>query len=348
MSLLVIAAVLSACGDGSNSESADSPAGNSPSAQSDTPANNVDRTIGSNSQSGNTTPGSDDANQSASSNNLPNVAGSGQINSVDEIIGDMSLANDARLLGIPDFQWAVNPVASQVAMGADTRGCFAPQWWQNIQSIPAQFKDCDYWTGYVQWFVIFEGEGNAANNVRVETRRAETWYLSKSTGQWQLLGESEGSLWYRATKVNVTWVPGGVDMVRTEQGSTSLQLEKASPFTYHGQWDLDKIEIGHVASDIQAIYSTVQARLVVDNPNFADDRANAVWLLQNGGDYYPTVDTDPFVSIPPGMGLSRSKKITSEWQSFNFANLSTARQDYLGPIPPLTPDQLRSNPPPLK
>lgn len=269
-------------------------------------------------------------------------------NSVGTIIDDMGLPNDGQLDGIPDFFWSTNKLPAQIAMGADPRGCYAPQWWQNSGSVRAAYKDCEYWTAYIQWFVVFEGVGNAAKNVRVETRRPQTWYLSKATGQWKLLGQAAGTSWFLATKSNLVYAPGGVDIANRPDGATSLRVDRASPYAYHGVWPQGVIDIAGVASDIRALFTTVEARLAVNNPGQPDDRDRALWMLQSGADYYPAVGVPVQDAIPPGAGLSRSKRITSQWQSFNFATISNARIDYRGPNKPLSPAELRGNPPPLK
>ncbi len=70
-------------------------------------------------------------------------------------------------------------------------------------------------------------------------------------------------------------------------------------------------------------------------------------MLQSGADFYPATGVSVHDAYPPGAGLSRSKRITTQWQSFNFATLNNARIDYRGPVSPLSPAQFRQNPPPL-
>ena len=276
---------------------------------------------------------------------IPGVAET--LNSVATIIGDMGLPNDGVLDGIPDFFWATNKLPAQIAMGADSRGCHAPQWWQNLASVRAAYKDCEYWTAFVQWFVIFEGQGNAANNVRVESRNPRTWYLSKSTGQWKLLGQDATTSWFLATKSDLVYTPGGVDAAVSPDGATSLLVTRGAPHSYHGVWPQGVIDIAGVAHDIGALYTTVEARLVVNDAAQPDDRDRALWLWQSGADFYPGVGVPVYDAVPPGAGLSRSKKITAQWQSFNFATISNARVDYQGPVQPLSLEEFRGNPPPL-
>src|SRR5690606_29410944 len=130
----------------------------------------------------------------------------GLVNSVDTIIGDMSLENDAKLDGIPDFAWATGPYPAAVMMGADPRGCKMHSWWLDRSTVNAAYKDCDLWTALVQWFIVYEGVGNAGHNVRVETRRPRSYYLSRSTGTWHLIGKHAGTSWFLAKKSDITHV----------------------------------------------------------------------------------------------------------------------------------------------
>ncbi len=358
---MAIAAALTACGDDWSGDSADSAANESTGQTTNdvvTTAGSTTRTVGTGGSSADaenqdfvvseTDSGNQDTAATGNNESVTTAQAAKTVNSVQTIIDDMGLSNDAPLLGIPDFAWATHQNPGQLSMGADPRGCIAHSWWQNASAVRPEYKDCDYWTGYVQWFVVFEGVGNNANNVRVESRNPQSWYLSKSTGQWKLMGEAAGTGWFYATKSNVMWVPGQLDIYQGSGGSTVMKVERNHPYTYHGVWPQDKIDISAYAHDIAAVYTTVQARLVVDNPNQPDDRDQAVWLFQSGADYYPDPAAHASDTLPPGVGLSRSKRISNEWQSFNFATLDNARRDYSGPVNPLSSAQLFQNPPPMQ
>lgn len=260
----------------------------------------------------------------------------------------MSLENDARLDGIPDFMWATGPQPAAVLMGADPRGCKMQSWWLNMSAVRAEYKDCDLWTSYIQWFIIYEGVGNAGYNVRVETRRPKSYYLSKSTGRWHLLGEHPGTVWFLARKSDLIGTDGPVDVRTSADGAVAIKVPVGSPYAHHGIWPLGKIDISAIVADMAALFTTVQARLVVDNPNVPDDRSKAILLIHSGADYYPTATSTAADSFPPGAGTSRAKRITSEWQAFNFATISAARQDYTGASASIATDAFRTNPPPLE
>jgi len=121
-----------------------------------------------------------------------------------------------------------------------------------------------------------------------------------------------------------------------------------SPYVYHGVWPLGNVDISDFVGDMAALYTTVQARLVVDDPGGTDDRSKAILLMHSGADYYPHSAATAGDSFPPSAGVSRSKMITSEWQSFNFATISAAQQNYTGTSASIPTDVFRTNPPPLE
>jgi hypothetical protein len=261
----------------------------------------------------------------------------------------MSLENDSRLDGIPNFLWATGPQPAAVLMGADPRGSKMQSWWLTLPNVLPEYKDADLWTAYVQWFLIFEGVGNGANNVRVEVRNPRTYYLSRSTGRWNVIGGfATGSTWFQAWKLDLTWANDNVDLRRLPDGSVAVRVPRGSPNVMHGIWPQGKIDLSSIVPDMEALFTTVQARLVVDNPALPDDRQSANLLMHAGADYYPTMTATSADSFPPAAGVSRAKRITNEWQAFNFATLDVARQDYQGATASISASRFRINPPPLE
>ena len=90
---------------------------------------------------------------------------------------------------------------------------------------------------------------------------------------------------------------------------------------------------------------TLEARLIVDNPALADDRANAEYGLQVGADYYPIDSALPAGTYIPAVAISQTPEITTEWQSFSMATLTDV--GIQEPGGGLTSTQFSANPPPL-
>jgi hypothetical protein len=262
------------------------------------------------------------------------------INTVDTIVDDMKLMNDTALAGIPsNYGWAQGP--GYLMMGNTPRGTNTPSWWQVDNQ---RYKSGAWWNAILPWIVIFDGVGNQASNTRVQVRDMKIYMKSKNSGAWKLLDHSVGVSGENYPKSlqgdNVT-TPAS----RTESdGSTSI-LPPGGNLVFHGWGSFSDID----GSDVAAIFMTLQARLVKDDANRQDDRGAARYLIHVGGDYYPDRSTRVSDLGPayyfPGIGTSRSKLVSNDWQAFNFATIDVARQD---PGGALTEADFRANPPPLQ
>jgi hypothetical protein len=266
------------------------------------------------------------------------VAPSDKVNSLDTIVDDMRLVNDAPLAGVPAGPgWAVGP--GYVIMGNNPRGSGTPSWWQPADTT---YKSDAYWNVILPWIVLFDGVGNAATNTRVEMRDLQVYAKSRASGAWSRIQDPSnvvGELYPKHLQGDVTSTPdqqvnGNVTSVRPPGGD----------LLFHGWGTMRDID----APDVKAIFVTMQARLAV-GANGSDDRAAAKYLIHVGADYYPTAGTRVSAFTPssylPGVGVSRAKLVTNEWRAFNFSTLDVAKQDPGGSI---SEAELRAAPPPLE
>ncbi len=266
-----------------------------------------------------------------------------RFNSVDTIIDDMRLMNDLPLAGVPEsVGWAKGP--GQVAMGNDPRGTRAPRYWD--VSNP-RFKSDAWWTVALPWFVVFDGEGNAARNTRVQIRNMAMWWQSRSDKAWRPLGFSRGVSGSNCPKTKFDMCKAAGNVRNESDGSTSL-LPEGGNFAFHGWWTLGHVDIR--PHDIQAIWVSLQARLVPDDASRPNDIDRARYLIQVGADYYPDRKTRVEHFAPaffnPGIGLSRSKLVVREWKSFNMATIAVGRQEPGGAA--VTETAFRAAPPPIR
>jgi hypothetical protein len=253
----------------------------------------------------------------------------------------MKLMNDVELAGVSSNNgWAHGP--GHVMLGNEPRGTNTPSWWNVYNSY---YKSDAYWNALIPWIVIFDGVGNAASNTRVQVRNMKIYMKSKSSGSWVLLQTSvgvKGELYPKSLQGSDVSTPNS----RTEpDGSTSI-LPPGGNLAFHGWGGFSEID----GSDIEAIFMTLQARLVKDDEAGADDRASAKYLIHVGGDYYPDTSTRVTDLAPayyfPGIGVSRAKLVTNDWQAFNFSTIDVGVEDPGGK--PLTEAELRAAPPPLE
>jgi hypothetical protein len=229
-------------------------------------------------------------------------------NSVQTIIDDMRLPHQGKLHGVPDsYDWSAGP---RLSMGND----------------PGDFR------ALTAWGQLYEAaSGNPAWNSRVQLRNIQTYVLSKRTNTWtrvQLSGKVAGSA-YREDFVGDVNKPADIRVEAT--GGVSVTAGGGYNFHFwpvYGRATIDP-------NDIKGVFTTVRARLILNDPNGPDDRSKARYLLGMGADYWlnETAQWDNF-KTNGDVGIGRHKFVKPYWQSFNMTSLSA--------------DELRRNPPPLR
>ncbi|MBF2067567.1 MAG: hypothetical protein IGS39_24585 [Calothrix sp. C42_A2020_038] len=230
-----------------------------------------------------------------------------RINSVATIISDMKPPHDAAPRGVPKhYSWVKGP---ELGMGND----------------PKNFR------AMIAWGQLYEAEqGNPASNTRVQIRNIRTYILSKRTRRWRLLKSSVGvdGAAYREDFAGDANKPP--DIRQERDGSVSVKA--GGGYNYHF-WTKNGRSLIN-PNDIGGIFTTCQARLVVDNPRKPDDRAKAKYILNMGGDYWLDLAApwDHF-KTNGGIGMGRFKYVRNRWQAFNMTTLPEA--------------QIRRNPPPI-
>ncbi len=227
-------------------------------------------------------------------------------NSIQTLIDDMTLPHQGRPAGVPDYyDWATSP-----RMGYGNE--------------PPSF------TAMTAWGQLYEdAQGNPAQNTRVQLGMVRSYLLSQATGEWTLVQEApaEGAAYTNDYQGNVNRPAD----IRDDEADT-ISVKAGQGYNFHfwprsGRATLDP-------SDVAGVFTTVQARLVVDDPTLPDDRSAARYLLGMGGDYWLDADAewDEF-QTNGDIAIGRFKYVTSEWQAFNMTTLDA--------------QQLRRNPPPL-
>lgn len=228
------------------------------------------------------------------------------INSIATIIYDITPPHEEIPHGVStELSWASKP---RVGMGNN----------------PENFK------AMTAWGQLYEDSlGNPATNSRVQIKNIQAYMLSKRDNKWHLLQGSlkvEGAASREDFAENVN---NPADIRYELDGSVSIKTGGGYNFHF---WPPGRASIE--PNDVDGIFTTVLARLIVDNPQQPDDRASARYLLSMGGDYWLslTADWDNWTTNGD-IGIGKFKYVTTKWQAFNMITLS--------------PTQVRLNPPPL-
>jgi hypothetical protein len=228
----------------------------------------------------------------------------GRANSLEAIAGDMQLANDAAPHGAPRAS------ASEIMTGNTP-----PEGWHAMTATGQLYRDAS---------------DSVDRNTRIEFRDMEAYVLSKTTNTWSLLQGSvsvRGRTWNEANEGHSS----APKFRNSADGSVSVKLAHGRILNFFPKTSRGSLD----SSDVAGIFTTVQARLIVDKANRPDDRAVAKYLIRVGGEYWKGLTTHPAGdgSNSVTIGTGRYKYVTTEWQNFNFTTL--------------TPDQLAANPPPM-
>ena len=230
-----------------------------------------------------------------------------KINSITTIIYDMTPPHEGMPHGVPtSYNWASKPRVG---------------WGNNPQGFKAM----------TAWGQLYEAAtGNPATNSRVQIRNIKAYMLSQQDGKWYLLQSSmsvQGAAYREdfagnvSRAANIRYEPDGSVSVKAGQG-----------YNFHF-WSPGRASIN--PNDVGGIFTTVQARLVIDNPQRADDRTKARYVLSMGGDYWLNLTANWNNWKTNGdIGIGKFKYVTAKWRAFNMTTLSSA--------------QIRQNPPPLE
>jgi lysophospholipase L1-like esterase len=222
-------------------------------------------------------------------------------NSVAQVKADMTRSHDA----VPTGLASAGPVVSQRTspVGAVAMGGFGQ---------------------------VFVAPGNTAVNTRVQLRNFETYALRKSDGKWTRVQYSErvAGAFY---PVNYT-AGGTVATLRNEaSGGVSVKPVVNQVFRF---WPESGLTGSIVApADVDGVFTTVQARLVQDNPAGADDRAAAQVVVNTAADWRATMSlygtpVPTVVDLASGtaMGNGRLRFVLADWRAFNFESAAAEAQ----------------------
>ena len=233
----------------------------------------------------------------------------GTSDGIERIIADMTLPHEGKPHGVPaTYDWAGGPLLGR---GNDARGFRAMTAWGQL------YRDAD---------------SPLSENTRVQIRNIQAYVLSRKAKRWRRVQNAllvEGAFFREDFADNVSFP---ADTRPEPDGSISVSLTQGC--NYHFWPITGRVEID--PADLAGVYTTVEARLVVEDPRKPDNRHDARYVLSMGGDYWidliaPWSATD---MNNAGIGVGRFRYVTGEWQSFHMITLNG--------------EETRGKPPPLK
>ncbi len=217
-------------------------------------------------------------------------------NSLHQLGNDMVLAHEAIPRGVPDhIDWSSHP---------------RPGYGN---------KPPEDWSAMITWGQVYAAAGHSAPpNTRFQLKNLRTWYLSKGTGDWTNWQHSSqvGGANYAEDFQNDVNVPADI---RVEDEGASATLQDGYNFHFWPQ----EGRVAMNASDIEAVWSAIDGRLILADSSRTDDRADARLLLSAGSDYWlsPSAPWDQW-KTNGDIGIGRFRFLSPDWQTYNMHTIS--------------------------
>ena len=176
-------------------------------------------------------------------------------NSLEQIKNDMALPHEAIPRGVPDYlDWKEKP---RIAGGNEP---------------PAD------WDAMTTWGQVYAAAGStSAPNTRFQIKNMRTWYLSKATGEWVRWQQSDnvGGANYAEDFQNDRNEPADL---REEEVGYSATLKDG--FNFHFWPDEGRVTMD--PTDIAAVWTAIDGRLILADSTATDDRASAELMMSVG------------------------------------------------------------------
>jgi hypothetical protein len=193
------------------------------------------------------------------------------------------------------------------------------------------------------WGQIY-ADANAVEptNVRIEIKNIEAYLWSNSQHVWTRVQSDvqvDGAHYVEDFTGNASITPD----VRTEPDG-GLSVTMVSGYNFHF-WPPSGRGAVSNPSDVGAVFTTYQARLILDDPNGPNNLAQAKYLANVGSDWWRDL-TIGFGdgTNNPGVGQGRFVYLSSSWTAMSFW---TGGLYGAGVAGAWTDSQMSANPPPI-
>ena len=245
------------------------------------------------------------------------------VDPVQVIIDDMTLPPDAALHGTEALDWGTG------AAGTPT-------------SVPNKNYKGEWFEAMTNWGQVYiPRAGSTAINTRCQIRNLTSKLLRKN-GTWEIVqsGDPQGAA-FRENFANNESKDAGIRNESANGGGVSMivGVNDWAGFNFHF-WSTGSRAVVDVTNTV-AVFTTCEARLIINNPSLPDDRASCKNLLQMGGDWWLNQSGGwlPDWSANSGICGGRAKWVTSEWQSFSMCTLTPTQIRATPPVAAVIPNQ---------
>lgn len=222
-------------------------------------------------------------------------------NTLQQVIDDSTLQHEAKPEGVPStYSWVDGPTI------------------YHLDQVPppllGQFHALEGWGQ-----VYVASGGSKATNVRVQIRNLNTYVFRLSDMQWHLIQDAPMVIGAAYTE-DFQSGPSISIPIRDESangGGISVKLIPGYNFHFFAPYRA----VFSPGNDM-AVYTTYEARLIIDNPALPDDRAIARLVADAGCDVYTGMTEVAPAGGEPHVGIGRFVFLTNQWQSFDMMTMT--------------------------
>lgn len=231
-------------------------------------------------------------------------------NSPQTIVNDMTLSPDAALHGVPSYySWASGAASGQ-------------------NPVPAKNNKGEWFRAMTSWGQVYlPVEGSKATNTRCQIRNMVSKLLYKN-GKWiEVQTNNPQGAAFVEDFSNNTSIDANIRDESNNGGGISV-IVGVGPWAGHNFhfWPLGfRAEVN--IDSVIGVFTTCEARLIINDNNGTDDRDLCKNVLQMGADWWLNLNVGwlPDWSANSSIGNGRSKWVTKEWQSFNYCSLAPSQ-----------------------
>ncbi len=242
-------------------------------------------------------------------------------NTLEQVLDDMTMPNEGHPHGVPSsYDWYDQATYEDLE--------------QLDPSVLAAYH------AVIPWGQVYENDREApTNHVFVQVRALQGWVRMRSS----TLPDGKAQSWILAEPGIVDLPDSGLfpeDMgggPALPSNAFSVPVEKGGgiagvPGGGHAFHFFSPSRYVVDASDIEAVFTTFEARLVLDDPSYRDTCKEARYLASSGMDAYTSSVDD--VDIAPSIAQGRMRYVTGDWSWFNAWYVPSMDPAYLVAAPP--------------
>lgn len=257
----------------------------------------------------------------------------GAVDLVQTVIDDLTLAGDAKPHGTDGLDWGDGAMVAHPNPPGVT--------------VPAKNYKGEWFQAMTNWGQVYiPREGSTAINTRCQIRNMTTKFLLDDDKWYVVQGPATpGGSAYVENFQNDSNKGAGARDETNNGGGISVVVGVGAYAGYNFHFFVNPRASVDV-NKIKQVFTSCEARLIVDDPTKPDDRAQCKNILDVGADWWLNFNTGwlPDWSANSGISGGRFKWVTPEWQLFTMTTQTVAQVRQNPPVESVTPPAVNQPP----